>query len=119
MVCEVEFVPHYENQPLFGDVCNFLSNYDLMFNKFLGLAGRSLRPIILNNNANFVSQHLWSDAVFIRHVQKIPQLNDEKLLKLSLLAALYGSGDLTFYCLSKFDERNSSSLAKQWFQEMS
>ena len=22
IVCEVEFIPHYENQPLFGDVCN-------------------------------------------------------------------------------------------------
>jgi FkbM family methyltransferase len=119
IVCEVEFIHHYENQPLFGDVCSFLNDYDFMFNKFLGLAGRSLRPLIYNDNLDFASQHIWSDAVFIRHVQKIPQLNDEKLLKLSLLAAVYGSADLTFYCLSKFDERNSSLLAIEWLQKVS
>jgi FkbM family methyltransferase len=119
IVCEVEFVPLYENQPLFGDVCNFLSDYDLMFSKFLGLAGRSLRPLIYNNDVNFSAHHHWSDAVFIRHVQKISQLNDEKLLKLSLLAAVYEISDLTFYCLSKFDERNSSLLATEWLQKVS
>jgi len=62
----------------------------------------------------------------LRHVQKISQLNDEKLLKLSLLAAVYDIADLTLYCLSKFDERNSlllaegsSSLAEDWLRKMS
>ena len=118
IVCEVEFIHHYENQPLFGDVCKFLNGYDLMFNKFLGMAGRSLRPIVFNSDKNFASQHIWSDAIFIRHVQKISQLNDEKLLKLSLLAAVYKSLDLTYYCLSRYDERNSSLLATEWLQKV-
>ena len=119
IVCEVEFIHHYENQPLFGDVCKFLNGYDLMFNKFLGMAGRSLRPIVFNSNKNFASQHIWSDAIFIKHVQKISKLSDKKLLKLSLLSAVYGSLDLTHYCLSRFDERNSSSLATKWLQKVS
>ena len=119
IVCEVEFIHHYENQPLFGDVCKFLNGYDLMFNKFLGIAGRSLRPIVFNSNKNFASQHIWSDAIFIKHVQKISKLSDKKLLKLSLLSAVYGSLDLTHYCLSRFDERNSSSLATKWLQKVS
>ena len=119
IVCEVEFIHHYENQPLFGDVCNFLNGYDLMFNKFLGIAGRSLRPIVFNSDKNFASQHIWSDAIFIKHVQKISKLSDKKLLKLSLLAAVYESLDLTHYCLSRFDERNSSSLATKWLQKVS
>ena len=49
IVCEVEFIPHYKNQPLFGDICEFLDSYDLMFNKFLELEGRSLRPLIINS----------------------------------------------------------------------
>ena len=57
IVCEVEFVQLYENQPLFGDVCNYLSQHDIMFNKFLGLAGRALKPIMLNNDPNIPSQH--------------------------------------------------------------
>ena len=89
IVCEVEFIPHYEKQPLFGDVCNFLAKKDLMFNKFLGLAGRSLRPIVMNKNINYPSQHIWSDAVYVKHVEKIPQLNDTDLIKLALLSATY------------------------------
>lgn len=119
IVCEVEFIHHYENQPLFGDVCKFLNGYDLMFNKFLGMAGRSLRPIVFNSDKNFASQYIWSDAIFIKHVQKISKLSDKKLLKLSLLAAVYESLDLTHYCLSRFDERNSSSLATKWLQKVS
>ena len=119
IVCEVEFIHHYENQPLFGDVCKFLNGYDLMFNKFLGIAGRSLRPIVFNSDKNFASQHIWSDAIFIKHIQKISKLSDKKLLKLSLLAAVYESLDLTHYCLSRFDERNSSSLATKWLQKVS
>ena len=119
IVCEVEFIHHYENQPLFGDVCKFLNGYDLMFNKFLGMAGRSLRPIVFNSDKNFASQHIWSDAIFIKHVQKISKLSDKKLLKLSLLAAVYESLDLTHYCLSRYDERNSSSIATKWLQKVS
>ena len=112
IVCEVEFVPHYENQPLFGDVCNYLNQYDLMFNKFLKLSGRTLKPITLNNNSNFASQHFWTDAVFIHHVEKIHKLTDLQLIKLSLLACVYSSMDLTFYCLLEYDNRHSTNFAK-------
>jgi FkbM family methyltransferase len=103
IVCEVEFLPLYENQPLFGDVCKFLASNDLMFHKFLGLAGRALSPIILDNNPNLGTQHFWSDAVYVRHVLSIPKLSPYKLLKLSILGYLYGSPDLTYYCLRYFD----------------
>ena len=108
----------YKDQPLFGDVCKFLNDYDLMFNKFLGLAGRCLKPITLNNNPNIPSQHFWSDAIFIKHVQNIPQIEVDKLLKLSLLSSIYGSPDLVFYCLDNFDKKNSSSLASQWMKKL-
>ena len=46
IVCEVEFVPLYQDQPLFGDVSKFLSHYNLMFNKFLKLSKSTLHKII-------------------------------------------------------------------------
>tara|TARA_Y100001935_G_scaffold119964_1_gene99214 strand:- start:252 stop:1112 length:861 start_codon:yes stop_codon:yes gene_type:complete len=113
IVTEVEFIPHYINQPLFGDVCKYLEEHNLMFNKFLGLAGRALKPLILKN-AITPSQHIWTDAVFIYHVQKIKNLTNIKLLKLSLLSLLYGSVDLTHFCLATFDEKNSTSFAKDF-----
>jgi FkbM family methyltransferase len=115
IVSEVEFVPHYINQPLFGDVCKFLDEKGLMFNKFLGFAGRSLKPVIMNDDKNFASQHIWSDAVFIKNIEKFSDLNNEQLLKLSLLAATYDSVDLAFYCLNIFDTKNKTALAKKIF----
>jgi hypothetical protein len=90
-----------------------------MFNKFLGLAGRALKPLVVNNNPNRPSQHIWSDAVFIRHIQKIHNLSDAQLIKLSLLACVYYSLDLTFHCLLEYDKRNSTSLAKDWMNKIS
>ena len=83
-----------------------------MFNKFAGLAGRTLKPTIFNNDPNAPSQLMWSDAIFIKQIEKIQTLSNEKLLKLSLLAAVYNSLDLTFFCLSIYDKNSSSSLAK-------
>ena len=114
IICEVEFVPIYEDQPLFGDVNKFLNDNGFMFNKFLGLSGRALKPLILNKDPNKASQHMWSDAVFIKNIEVIQNLSDEKLLKLSILSAAYFSMDLTFFCLSIYDRRYSSNLAKNW-----
>ena len=119
IVCEVEFIDVYENQPLFGDICNYLSQYNLMFNKFLGLAGRAIKPVKLDNNSNKPSQHMWSDAVFVHHILKIHDLNNIQLIKLSLLARVYYSLDLTFYCLSIYDKRNSTSFAMDWMTKIS
>jgi len=110
MVCEVEFIPHYIDQPLFGDVCSFLNKEDIMFHKFLGLAGRALSPIVLGNNPNIATQHIWSDAVFIRDIFKIPELSPHKLLKLGMLAYLYGSSDLTYHCFQHYDKLNGTDL---------
>ena len=117
IVCEVEFIPIYENQPLFGDVNKFLSEHGLMFNKFLGLSGRTLKPLIANKDPNIASQHMWSDAIFVRNIEKTQDLSDEKLLKLSVLSAIYNSLDLSFFCLSIYDKRHLSNLAKDWMSK--
>ena len=117
IICEVEFVPIYEDQPLFGDVNKFLNENGFMFNKFLGLSGRALKPLILNKDLNKASQHMWSDAVFIKNIEVIRNLSDDKLLKLSILSAAYFSMDLTFFCLSIYDRRYSSNLAKNWISK--
>ena len=97
IVSEVEFIPHYINQPLFGDVCSFLDKNNLMFHKFLALRGRTLKPVVLGNDINFATQHIWSDAVFIKNILKISELNNSQLLKLAIFSYLYGSPDLTYF----------------------
>lgn len=105
IVSEVEFIPHYIDQPLFGDVCSFLSDNNLMFHKFLSMNGRSLKPIIVDNDPCFPTQYMWSDALFIRNVLKLSELSTDKLLKLGLIAFIYGSYDVTFQCIKLYDEK--------------
>jgi FkbM family methyltransferase len=111
LICEVEFIPHYLQQPLFGDVCTFLDEQKLMFHKFIEVGGRALKPIVIDNNPNLPSQHIWSDAMYIRHVQAIQDLSVQQLLKLSVLAAVYGSPDLSYFCLAHYDKKKETTLA--------
>ena len=113
IVSEVEFIQIYKNQPLFGDVCSFLNRKDIMFHKFLGLEGRSLKPIIINKEKNYPIQHIWSDAVFIKNIFKIPELDNSQLLKLAVFSYLYGSPDLTVFCLQNYDKKNKTNMVEQ------
>jgi hypothetical protein len=76
-----------------------------MFHKFLEVGGRALRPTVVNNDPTYPIQLLWSDAVFIPDPERLSALSPRKLLKLAMLAQLYGSPDLTLHCLELYDER--------------
>jgi hypothetical protein len=110
---EVEFVPMYVGQPLFGDICAFLARQGFMFHKFSGLAGRTLSPLLLNNDISFATQHLWADAIFMRDLTQFEELTDEMLLKTAVLLFLYGSPDVCYHCFDIVDKRNGSALASQ------
>jgi FkbM family methyltransferase len=116
VICEVEFIPLYRNQPLFGDVCAWMSANGFMFHKFLGLAGRTLSPVVIGKDPNLPSQVMWADAVFIKDVLTIPALTPTKLLKLGLLAHIYDSPDLTYHCLRHYDERQGSECARRYLE---
>lgn len=110
IVTEVEFIPVYENQPLYGDVSAFLAQHDFMLHKFTDLGGRSMKPIIINNNPNATVQVLWADALFIKDIRKLDGLAPDQLLRLAVLSCLYGSVDLTFHCLGLYDARSGTDL---------
>ncbi len=52
--CEVEFVPLYENQPLFWDVCQFLQSHHYVFHGLYSL-----------NIKKPLHRLLWADAIFL------------------------------------------------------
>jgi len=116
IVSEVEFIPLYLDQPLFGDVCGFLAEQDLMFHKFIGLAGRTIKPIVMNNDPNYPSQHMWSDAIYIKNITRLSTLAPDKLLKMGILSFRYGSPDLAFFCFKIYDEKNSTNIAHEVFR---
>ena len=116
IVSEVEFIPHYIDQPLFGDVCAFLAENEIMFHKFLGMAGRALKPIVMGNNINFPSQHIWTDALFVKDIFRLPELPSSKLLKLGLLTYVYGSTDVAFQCFKYYDEKNGTRVHRSFYE---
>jgi FkbM family methyltransferase len=103
IVSEVEFVPLYENQPLFGDVCALLAQRGLMFHKFLGAGGRSMKLASRQDTANDAVQLLWADAMFVRDTVALKDAAPDRLLRSAVLACLYDSPDLTLYCLEIHD----------------
>lgn len=112
VVSEVEFVPLYRNQPLFGDVCAFLAGEGLCFHKFLGLSARALKTTMLYARINTPTQHLWANAMFVRDIADPARLSDDQLLKTAVVASHYGSPDVALACLMSFDSRFGSDTAR-------
>jgi hypothetical protein len=113
VVSEVEFIPLYIDQPLFGDVCKYLTEKGLMFHTFLEIAGRSIKPIVIENDPSFASQYMWADAIFIREISRLSNLASAKLLKMGVLAYMYGSPDVAFLCFQKYDEGQGTNISKE------
>ena len=118
IICEVEFVPLYKGQPLFGEVDAFLRSHGFVFHKFLGGSGRTVKPLIFNGDANQVNQHMWADAVFIRDLFHMESLSSEQLQKLALFTALYDSPDVALFLLGEYDKRMGTKLGEQYLQAL-
>lgn len=118
---EVEFIPIYENQPLFGDIQVFMREQGLLLHKFIDIAGRSLEPFARDGNPfAATSQLLWADAVFVRDFTKLECLADEQLLKAALiLHQVYYSYDLVHLLLKEYDTRTDSNLSTSYTQALS
>lgn len=119
LVTEVEFVPLYEKQPLFGDVSELLASRGLMFHKFLALAGRPVKGLTVHGNPRHASQHLWSDAVYLPNVACPEVRSAEEWAKCALFAFMYGSSDMAYFCLQQTDKSFDSSLAEEFISRVS
>ena len=91
-----------------------------MFHRFLGVSGRTYKPLMLNDNANAaMSQMLWSDAVYVPDLARLDCLEPAALLKLAaLLHEIYRSFDLCHVVLSAHDRQQGTSHAKRYFERL-
>lgn len=112
---EVEFLPIYRGQPLFGDIQRFAHDQGLLIHKLVDVAGRPYRPAQLANPFVPVSQILWADAVFVRDPTHLERYADEQLLKAALvLNDVYRSFDLVYRMLAVHDARSGGRLAERY-----
>jgi FkbM family methyltransferase len=113
---EVEFLPLYRKQPLFGDVQVFLAGQGFVLHKLVDVAGRSFRPLRLDGNEYAaISQVLWADAIFVRDFTRLERFSGEQLLMaVGILHEVYCSYDLAFYLLQEYDRRLNTDLALRY-----
>lgn len=118
IVTEAELIEHYVGQPLFGEVCAFLTEQGLQFQRFLYLGGRGLKPIIMEDNPYAVSQHMWTDVLFIRNLFADARPSREQHLKVAVLAMLYHCLDVSLYCLREVDLESGSGIGEEYLRRL-
>ncbi len=118
IVTEAGFIEHYVDQPLFGDVCSFLSQQQLQFQKIIGVGGRTLKPIVLNDDPNFCSQQMWADLLFIRFLFGKKKLTGAQYLKLAALALLYDCLDVALFCCREVDADDQSNIGQEFVRRL-
>lgn len=116
LVCEVEFVPLYKGQPLYGDVDAHLRARGFMLHTFLGFGGRVVKPLAKRGMSYYPIQMLWSDALFSRDLLSPPALTQEQLLKLAVLFDLYDSCDVALDLIRLHDSRHGSALGDAYLE---
>ena len=115
---EVEFVPLYENQPLFSDVDNFMRRHGFFLHRLIDISGRAFHPFAVPGDpVKPVSQFLWADAVYVRKFTSFNQLEPQMLLKLAVLVhEVYNSVDLCARALAFYDGQMNTSLKAKFFK---
>lgn len=117
---EVEFVPLYRGQPLFADVDQHLRRAGYSFHRFSGMAGRTFKPLVINNDlSRMASQLLWAEAVYVKDFMALESLTPEKLLRLAvILHVVYKSVDLAIQALAAYDAKLKGNLAEMYLKHL-
>ena len=112
---EVEFVPIYEGQPLFGDIDVHLRSQGYQFHTFDGLATRCFRPFRIPGQIRGMRQVLWTDATYVRDFLRLDLVSTPKLLKMAvMLDAIFKSYDLAAMVMAEVDRRLGSAFAADY-----
>lgn len=116
---EVEFVPLYQDQPLFGDLQCYMREEGFVLHKFIDVSGRPFRPFNPPNPFLPISQLLWADAIFIRDFTRLDNYSDDGLLKAAtILDLVYGSYDIAALLLNEYDRRMQTGLYRRYCEAL-
>jgi len=117
---EVEMVPLYCGQPLFGDIDARLRQHGLQFLCFTGLASRALASWPRDGlPAPRRAQQLWADAIYVPAPERIAGLTADAAARLALLAHhVVDACDLCHAALQRFDELTRGDFAPRYRQAL-
>ncbi|WP_198369036.1 FkbM family methyltransferase [Roseomonas rosulenta] len=110
---EVEFLPLYKDQPLFGDIDLFLRARDFVLHRFFPAVSRAVQPMMVNADPYAgLGQLVWADAVFIRDFARLDALTDRQLLAMAaILHDCYAAYDIAFRLVAEHDRRRGTGRA--------
>jgi hypothetical protein len=113
---EVEMVPLYQGQPLFGDIDARLRSHGLQFLCFTGLASRALASWPRSGlPAPRRAQQLWADAIYVPAPERIAGLTADAAARLALLAHhVVDACDLCHAALQRFDDLTQGDFAPRY-----
>jgi FkbM family methyltransferase len=117
---EVEFVPMYKDQPLFGDLDAELRRRGFIFHCFLSQSGRMFQPFKHPTNVSAqLRQTLWAEAVYVRDFMRLHEREPGSLLRMAaILHEVYSSYDLAALCLQHHEALTHSGVWKIYMQRM-
>lgn len=124
IVTEVEFVPLYQDQPLFGDICTFLTSRGFVFAKFFQLLNGSLYRAPLGLRGNGVP--VTTDALFLKDPRSIAASSRTtegkaiSLVKLAFFSLSQGYVEHALWALNEAEHYawRELGLAEPWFKFM-
>ena len=112
---EVEFVPLYQHQPLFGDIDARLREHGLQFLCFAGLAQRALASWPVQALKPQGQQQLWADALYVPTAERVARMTADAAARLALLAHHVAQAwDLCHAALLRVDELSGSDFAARY-----
>jgi FkbM family methyltransferase len=118
---EVEFIPMYKDQPLFGDIDVLLRSHGFLFHRFVEPFSRQIKPVVFNNDPFHAgSQLIFAEAaVFVRDLTRLDELTSARLKALAaLLHDVYGSVDLAAAVLQEHDRQTRSRLVDAYMRRL-
>lgn len=114
---EVEFIPIYEGQPLFGDVDVEMRRLGFMLHRFVAPFSRQLKPLAFGaDRFGPGSQLLYAEsAIYIRAFDRLDTLDDTRLLAFArIMHDVYRSFDLVGLLLETHDRRTGGALLARY-----
>jgi FkbM family methyltransferase len=117
---EVEFLPMYLDQPLFGDIDLFLREHGFVFHRFEPTVSRVIAPMLINNDVYAgMSQLLWADAIFVKDFTRLELLTERQILSMAtIMHDCYRSFDLVLRLLMEHDARAGTQLGPTYLSRL-
>jgi FkbM family methyltransferase len=120
---EVEFIPLYRNQPLFGDIDVALRSHNFLIHQLMGIKGQRMKPFVFNKGAvaplSQIQLLYGEAAVYVKNFMEFEALTADKLLRLAtILHDVYGSYDLCALALDHYDKKKETSLNQDYIHRL-